>query len=193
MIRPAPDPQRVIVGTFMVLAAVVFAVAPLPLPLRSAGIVLAAYLAFGMGGMPFAYLTALLAPPVGLIAGDAQWLVMLPIVLSGNLLAMLALEFSWRVPALLLSPLLLVTPSAFVHVATQTELFAVSLPWDGAQLTWITLHALVAVLGVLSALLLDRRRARRDDGADRTGGDQRRADGRGGSVRPTSTPARRRA
>ena len=165
MIRPAPDPQRVIVGTFMVLAAVVFAVAPLPLPLRSAGIVLAAYLAFGMGGMPFAYLTALLAPPVGLIAGDAEWLVMLPIVLSGNLLAMLALEFSWRTLALPLSPLLLITPAAFVHVATRTELFAVELPWDGLQTTWLTLHALVAVLGVLSALMLDRRRARRE-GAD---------------------------
>ena len=160
MIRPAPDPQRFIVGTFMVLVAVVFAVAPLPLAVRSAGIVLAAYLAFGVGGMPFAYLAALLAPPAGLIAGDAQWLVMLPIILSSNLLGMLALEFAWRYPALLLSPLLLVTPAAFVQLATQRELFAVELPWDDARTLWLTLHALVAVLGVLSAFLLDRQRAR---------------------------------
>ncbi|QRN80114.1 MAG: hypothetical protein JK586_18665 [Nocardiopsis sp. BM-2018] len=161
MIRTAPDPQRVIIGTFLVLAAVVFAVAPLPLPMRSAGIVLMAYLAFGVGGMPFAYLTALLAPPVGLIAGDAAWLVMLPIILSGNLLGMLALEFAWRYPALLLSPALLVTPALFVQVATQRELFAVVLPWDDARGTWLTLHALVAVLGVLSAFVMDRLRERR--------------------------------
>jgi hypothetical protein len=163
VIRPAPDPQRVIVGTFMVLAAVVFAVAPLPLAARSAGIVLAAYLAFAMGGMPFAYLAALLAPPVGLIAGDAQWLVMLPIILSGNLLAMLALEFGWRYPALVLSPLLLITPAAFVQLATRRELFAVELPWDDTRGAWLTLHVLVAVLGVLSAFMLDRRRARREE------------------------------
>lgn len=163
MIRPAPDPQRLIIGTFMVLAAVVFAVAPLPLAVRSAGIVLAAYLAFGVGGMPFAYLAALLAPPAGLIAGDAQWLVMLPIILSGNLLGMLALEFGWRYPALLLSPLLLVTPAAFVQLATQRELFAVELPWEDARALWLTLHALVGVMGVLSAFMLDRLRMRRSE------------------------------
>ncbi len=182
MIRPAPDPQRVIVGTFMVLAAVVFAVAPLPLALRSAGVVLSAYLAFGMGGMPFAYLAALLAPPAGLIAGDAEWLVMLPIMLSGNLLGMLALEFGWRYPALILSPLLLITPAAFVQAATQRELFAVALPWDDTRATWLTLHALVAALGVLSAFMLDRRRARRESDTP----NKARAVGR-------PTPARRRA
>lgn len=163
MIRTAPDPQRVIVGTFLVLAAVVFAVAPLPIAVRSAGIVLCSYLAFGMGGMPFAYLAALVAPPVGLIAGDAEWLVMLPIMLSSNVLAMIALEFSWRYPALALSPLLLVVPPLFVQLATRSELFAVALPWAGQETAWITLHALVAVLGVLSAFMLDRLRARRAD------------------------------
>ena len=185
VIRTAPDPQRVIIGTFLVLAAVVFAVAPLPLAMRSAGIVLMAYLAFGVGGMPFAYLTALLAPPVGLIAGDAAWLVMLPIVLSGNLLGMLALEFAWRYPALVLSPLLLVTPALFVQIATQRELFAVALPWDDARGAWVTLHALVAVLGVLSAFVMDRMRARRS--AERP--DERAS--RSGQARPA--PARRRA
>ncbi|TVR95207.1 MAG: hypothetical protein EA416_02290 [Trueperaceae bacterium] len=184
VIRTAPDPQRVIVGTFLVLAAVVFAVAPIPLPMRSAGIVLMAYLAFGMGGMPFAYLTALLAPPVGLIAGDAEWLVMLPIILSGNLLGMLALEFAWRYPALLLSPLLLVTPAAFVQLATQRELFAVALPWDDGRGTWLTLHVLVAVLGVLSAFVMDRVRGRR--AAAPAAEAEPRASG------PRPTPARRR-
>lgn len=185
VIRPAPDPQRVIVGTFLVLAAVVFAVAPLPLPMRSAGIVLMAYLAFGVGGMPFAYLTALLAPPVGLIAGDADWLVMLPIVLSGNLLAMLALEFAWRYPALLLSPLLLVTPAAFVQFATRGELFAVRLPWDDDPGAWLILHALVAVMGVLSAFVMDRMRERRAATSAPEAGP------RAGGPRPA--PARRRA
>jgi predicted outer membrane lipoprotein len=160
VIRVAPDPQRVIVGTFMILAAVVFAVAPLSVTFRSAGVVLFSYLAFGIGGMPFAYLAALLAPPIGLITGDADWLVMLPIVLSGNLLAMLALEFAWRYPALALSPLLLVTPAIFVQAATRRELFAIELPWDEAQGTWIVLHLLVAAFGILTAFVLDRRRGR---------------------------------
>ncbi len=172
-----------IVGTFMVLAAVVFAVAPLPLALRSAGIVLSSYLAFSVGGMPFAYLAALMSPPVGLIAGDAEWLVMLPIILSGNLLGMLALEFAWRYPALVLSPLLLVTPAAFVQAATQRELFAVALPWDDARSTWLTLHLLVAVLGVLSAFMIDRLRSKR--------GAEEPSEARSAAHR--ASPARRRA
>lgn len=174
MIRVAPHPQRIIVGAFLVLAAIVCAVAPMPVVFRSVGVVLFSYLAFGMGGMPFAYVAALLAPPIGLLSGSTDWLVMLPIVLSGNLLAMLALEYAWRYPALLLSPLLLIAPSLFVISATQSELFAVELPWAGAERTWLTLHLLVALLGILAAFVLDRRRSRRaaderpsDDGARR--------------------------
>jgi hypothetical protein len=163
VIRVAPDPQRVIIGAFLVLAAVVCAVAPMPIVLRSAGVVLFSYLAFGMAGMPFAYLAALLAPPLGLLSGSADWLVMLPIVMSGNLLGMLGLEFAWRYPALVLSPLLLVTPAAFVQVATRSELFAIALPWDDARGTWITLHLLLSLLGILTAFVLDRRRRRLDD------------------------------
>ncbi len=162
MIRTAPEPQRTIVGIFVVLAAVVIAVAPLPVSLRSASIALLAYLAFAVGGMPFAYLTALVGPALGLVAGDADWLVMLPIVLSGNLLAMLGLEYAWRWTAIVVSPLLLVVPALFVQAMARRELFRVELPWDDGRGAWVGLHLLVGVFGVLVAILVERRR-RRDD------------------------------
>lgn len=160
MIRTAPLPQSLLIGTFLFLAAVVSAVAPVPLLYRSLGILLFSYLAFGVGGMPFAYLSALLAPAIGLISGDPAWAVMLPLVLSSNLLAMLGLEFAWRLPALLVSPLALAVPLVFVRTASKIELFAVELPWDGSSALWIVLHLLVAVAGIVIALVLDRRRAR---------------------------------
>jgi uncharacterized membrane protein len=180
VIRVAPDPQRVIIGTFFVLAAVVCAVAPVPVLFRSLGVVLFAYLSFGIAGMPFAYLTALLAPPIGLFGGSSDWLVMLPIVMSGNLLAMLALEYGWRYPALLLSPALLVTPALFVQAMTRRELFAVELPWDGGHGAWLTLHVLVALLGILASFVLDRRRGRQATA---------RAAGAPGDTRPPVRPA----
>ena len=161
MIRTAPAPQNVIVGGFFVLLAVVAAVAPVPLVFRSLGILFASYLAFAMGGMPFAYLTALLAPPVGLVRGDVEWLVMLPIILSSNLLGMLGLEFSWRYAALAVSPLLVMAPLAFVSVMSERSLFAVELPWDPGSVQWIFLHGLIALGGVLVGVMLDRRRASR--------------------------------
>jgi hypothetical protein len=162
VIRVAPDPQRVIIGTFLVLAAALCAVAPLPVLFRSVGVVLFSYLAFGVGGMPFAYLAGLLAPPLGLLSGSLEWLVMLPIVMSGNLLALLGLEYAWRYPALLVSPALLVVPALFVQLATRSELFAVALPWDETRATWVPLHLLVALLGLLTAFVLDRRRRREE-------------------------------
>lgn len=158
MIRPAPEPQRTFVGIFLVLAAVVVAVTPLPVSLRSATIVLISYLAFAVGGMPFAYLAALLGPALGLVVGDAAWLVMLPIVMSGNLLAMLGLEYAWRWAALVVSPLLLVIPALFVQAMAQRELFRVILPWDDGRGAWVGLHVLVGVFGVLIAILVERRR-----------------------------------
>jgi hypothetical protein len=160
VIRTAPEPQRTIIGTFLVLAAVVAAVAPMAVSLRSAAIALLAYFAFAVGGMPFAYLAALVGPALGLVAGDVDWLVMLPIVLSGNLLALLALEFAWRWWAVLLSPALLIVPAAFVQSMAQRELFRVELPWDDARGAWLGLHALVGVFGVLVAILIERRRTR---------------------------------
>jgi hypothetical protein len=160
VIRTVAMPQRFFIGLFFFLAAVVCAAAPMPLLFRSLGILLSAYLAFAAAGMPAAYVTALLAPPVGLIGGDVDWLVMLPVVLSGNLLAMIGLEYGWRYFSLLLSPLLLVLPAVATWQLPKQELFEVALPWDGQQGTWVALHLLVAVAGVLVALYLDRRRAR---------------------------------
>lgn len=160
MIRTAAMPQKLFIGLFLFLAAVVFAVAPLPLLFRSLGIVLCSYLAFGVAGMPAAYLTALLAPPLGLIRGDQDWLIVIPIVLSGNLLAMLGLEFTWRAVAVIVSPVLLVMPALVTWQLSQQTLFEVTLPWTGQESTWVLLHLLVAVAGVLVAIYLDRRRSR---------------------------------
>lgn len=160
MIRTAPAPQSTIIGVFLFLAAVVVAVAPLPLLFRSLGTLLFAYLAFAMAGMPAAYLTALLAPALALILQDRGWLVMLPIVMSSNLLGMLGLEYAWRTPALVVSPVLVGIPLLVAWQAAQRPLFEVALPWDGIQGTWLLTHVLIAFGGVLVALYLDRRRSR---------------------------------
>lgn len=159
MIHTLPRPQNIIVGTFLFLLAAVCAAAPIPLLYRSLGIVLCTFLAFSAGGMPFAYLTALLAPPIGLINGDQNWLVMLPIIMSSLLLAVLALEYAWRYPALILSPLLYVIPQFIAMRLSRNELFAVTLPWEPAQ-NWVGIHALTALGGVLVAVYLDRLRER---------------------------------
>jgi len=164
MIRTAPMPQRLFAGVFFFLAAVVCAAAPMPMLFRSLGIALSAYLAFAAAGMPAAYLAALLAPPVGLIGGDPDWLVMLPVVVSGNLLAMLGLEFGWRYAAVLASPTLLVAPAFAAWQLAKRPLFEVELPWGTGEATWVALHFLVAALGVLLALYVDRRRAARAEG-----------------------------
>jgi hypothetical protein len=158
--RVSPAPQRFVIGTFILLAAVAFAVAPLPLALRSVGILLASYLSFSVGGAPAAFTTALLAPAAGLITGSEEWLVMLPIVLASNLLAMIGLEFAWRYPALVVSPALLAIPPIFVLYMSRQELFSVHLPWEPSAGMWIALHALTALAGVLVAVYLDRRRER---------------------------------
>ncbi len=158
MIRTAPMPQRLFAGLFFLLAAVVCAVAPMPVLFRSLGIALSAYLGFAAAGMPVAYLCALVAPPIGLIGGDPDWLVMLPIVLSGNLLAMLGLEFGWRYGSILLSPILLVAPAFVSWQLSRKPLFEVVLPWHASEGTWVALHFLVAAFGILVALYLDRRR-----------------------------------
>jgi hypothetical protein len=158
--RTAPVPQNLIIGAFLFLAAIVFAVSPLPVVYRSLGILLTAYLAFSAGGLPFAYLIAVVAPPVGLITGNADWLVLLPIVISSNLLAMLGLEYAWRYPAIIVSPLLALVPPFVAAVLAHTRLFAVDLPWGVSSGAWLLLHALIALLGVLAAVYLDRKRER---------------------------------
>lgn len=167
MIRTAPPPQSIVVGVFLFLLAAVSAVAPMPPLLRSLGIVLASYLAFGMGGMPYAYVTALLTPPIGLLGGDADWLVLLPVVMSSNLLAMLGLEYGWRWGALAISPALLAAPPLVTWTLSNRQLFQVELPWQPNGGIWVLLHVLVALAGVLSAIMLERRRLRGEDGAQR--------------------------
>ena len=159
MIRTLPAPQNVIIGSFLVLAAAAFAAAPLGIMLRSLGILVISYLAFSVGGTPFAYLSALIAPPVGLIGGDPSWLVMLPIVMSGTLLGMLGLEYAWRYPALIVSPLLVVLPHFVASRLATQSLFSVELPW-GNPANWLGLHLLAALAGTLVCVYLDRRRER---------------------------------
>jgi hypothetical protein len=159
MVHTLPKPLNIVVGIFLFLLAAVCAAAPIPLVYRSLGIVLATYLAFSSSGMPFAYLTALVSPLIGLIARDPNWFVMLPITLSSLLLGVLALEFSWRYPALILSPLLFIIPQFVAMRLSKDELFAVQLPWEPAS-NWVNLHFLVAFAGVLVTIYLDRRRER---------------------------------
>ncbi len=154
-----PAPQSYIIGVFLVLLAAVLAISPLGLLYKSLGILLAMYLAFSVSGMPFAYLIALLAPPVGLLSGDPDWLVMLPLVMTSLLLAALGLEFAWRYPALLVSPLLYVLPQFIAYRLSQQELFAVSLPWAPVP-SWLLLHGLMALAGTLLAVYWERRRER---------------------------------
>jgi len=161
VIRTAAEPGRTIIGTFLLLAAMAAALAPMAVSLRSTAVVLLAYFAFSVAGMGFAYLTALVAPAVGLLGGDTAWLIMLPVILSGNLLGMIGLEFAWRAPALIISPLLLVTPALVVLLLSRQSLFRIELPWDDGNGAWVPLHLLSALFGVLIALWVDRHRARR--------------------------------
>ncbi len=161
MKRTGAGPQAAILGLFLFLAAAVFAVAPLPPVLRSALILLTGYSAFTFAGMPWAYATVLVAPAIGLLSGSSDWLVMLPIILASNLLAFLGLDYAWRLPALVISPLLQVTPQLVAVTLARQELFFVELPWGTGSGTWIALHGLVALLGMLLALIMDRRRQNR--------------------------------
>lgn len=158
-VRTLPFPQNVIVGAFLVLAAAAFAAAPFDLSLRSVGILLVTYLAFSVAGSPFAYLSALIAPPVGLIGGDPNWLIMLPIIMSSTLLGVLGLEYAWRYPALIISPLLAAAPHFVAARLAEQSLFSIALPWLNPS-SWLWLHALGALGGVLVCIFFDRRRER---------------------------------
>ena len=147
-----------IVGTFFFLLAVVVAVAPLPVVVRSLGVVLCSYAAFAYAGLPFAFAAALLAPVAGLLTGGEAWLIMLPLMLTSGLLAFLGLDYAWRKGALLVSPLLYALPQLIVWGLSQRSLFAVSLPWSPSFPAWLGLHALAALAGTFGALVVTRRR-----------------------------------
>lgn len=155
------DFRRVIISLFLVLLALVLVVSPLPMLLRSLGILLLSYVAFGWGGITLAYLVALLVPPAGLLTGDQDWLVMLPLVLSSGLLALIGLEYTWRYPAILISPLLYVTPQLFVWLVSYQPLFVIDLPWEPSASTWISLHGLAALFAMLVLIYLERRKEQR--------------------------------
>lgn len=144
-------PHTLIVGTFLFLLAVVLAVAPLPLLARSLGVVLCSYAAFAFAGLSFAFAAALLAPVAGLLTGGETWLILLPLMLVSGLLALLGLDYAWRVPALVVSPLLYVLPQLIVWALSQRSLFAVALPWTPSLPLWLGLHALAAVVGTVGA------------------------------------------
>jgi hypothetical protein len=160
MTRPS-DFQRIIISLFLVLLALVLAVSPLPMLLRSLGLLLLSYAAFGWGGITLAYLVALLVPPAGLLTGDPDWLVMLPLILSSGLLAMAGLEYAWRYPAILISPLLYIAPQLFVWLVSYQPLFAINLPWEPSARTWISLHGLAALFAMLLLIYLERFKERR--------------------------------
>ena len=153
------NPQKSIISIFLFLAAAAFAISPLNMEYRTAGIVVMSYLAFSTGGLPFAYLTALLAPIIGLIGGDNQWLIMLPIILSSLFLAVLGLEYSWRYAAIIISPLLFISPQLIADYLSKKQLFFVQLPWEPAD-KWIYLQLLTAVGSVLLVIYIDRLRER---------------------------------
>ena len=161
MIRTLPTPQNFIIGTFVFLAAVVCVLAPIPLLYRSLGLLFATYLAFSVAGTPLAYLTAIISPLAGLVGGDLSWLILLPILLASLLLAVLGLEYAWRYPALLVSPLLYITPQWLGQFLSKKELFAIQLPWEPAE-SWISIHLLAAVAATLVVIYIDRMRERRE-------------------------------
>ena len=154
---PAANPASyLIVGLFFFLLAVVLAVAPLPVLVRSLGIVLCSYAALAFAGLPFAFAAALLAPVAGILTGGETWLVLLPLMLVSGLLAFLGLDYAWRWGALLVSPLLYVLPQVIVWQLSQRSLFSVVLPWSPSAPVWLGLHALVALGGTAGALFATR-------------------------------------
>lgn len=162
--------RALILGLFLFLAAAACAVAPLPLVLRSAGILLFSYVSFTVAGSQMALFTSLLAPILGLLSGSEEWLVMLPIILASNLLGMLGLDYAWRYAALLVSPALVAAPLLTSVVLSRQELFLVDLPWADGGTNWLILHVLIALFGVLAALLLERRqRQQREAAREQTG------------------------
>lgn len=166
MTRLVPMPGRLFIALFLFLAAAVLAAVPLPIVYRSIGTVLFGYFAFATAGLPAAYVTVLVAPMIGAIRGDLEWFIMLPIVLSANLLAMLGLEFGWRNFAILISPVLLVLPPVVAWQLSQRELFEVALPLTGHELEWVLLHLLTGVIGVIAAVFFERSRERAHTAAE---------------------------
>lgn len=158
MIRTAPQPYNLFVGAGLILLSVVVALLPIATLYRSVAILLCAYLAFSNSGTAAAYIIVLFSPLFGLRYETSQWLVLLPIMLSTNLLAILGLDYGWRYGAIILSPLLCALPQIVAWQGAQHPLMNVVLPWEPSATTWLTLHVLTAVAGVAMGLALDYKR-----------------------------------
>ncbi len=162
-VRTAPAPQNIIIGVMLLIAAGIFAVAPLPMLYRSLGILFCATLAYSYSGAFFAQAIVLVAPCFGLLLDSGDWLVMLPIILSSGILGMLTLDFAWRYPAILLAPLFYLLPTVFAWQLAQRRLFEVTLPWEPSAEVWIGAHGLTIFAGTLIAVFLDRRRGKAEE------------------------------
>jgi len=160
MIRTAPQPYNVFVGAGLIVLSIAIALSPLATLYRSVALLFCAYLAFSNSGTPAAYVIVLFSPLFGLRVETDTWLVLLPVMLSTNLLAMLGLDYGWRYGAIVLSPLLAVLPSIIAWQGSLHPLFDVNLPWQPDARTWIVMHAVVAFAGVVIGLALDYKRAR---------------------------------
>lgn len=147
-------------GAFVLLLALVLAVSPLSMLVRSLGILFLGYTALAFSGLPLALACVLIAPLAGLLAAGNSWLIMLPIMLVSGLLALLGLDFAWRLPALFVSPLLTVLSQVLVLQLSQRSLFAVALPWEPNPQLWIILHGVTALVGTAMVIYLSGRDAR---------------------------------
>lgn len=152
--------RSLLIGIFLCLLAAVFAILPLPIFVRSIVLLFLAYMAVGFANIGFAYLIVLIIPVVGIFVDSAAWLIMSPVIMSAGLLAMLALEYTWRRMAVLASPLFWLLVPLFVHFVSQHRLFALELPWNDGMtwweqtpLVWILLHGIVALIGSLIATI----------------------------------------
>ncbi len=149
-----------IIGIFLCLLAAVFAILPVPIFVRSIALLFLAYLAVAFANIGFSYLIVLIVPVVGILFDSNTWLVLSPVIMSAGLLAMLALEYTWRRLAVIASPFFWLLVPLFVHVVSQHRLFELQLPWNNGMtwweqspLVWIMLHGIVAFVGSIIAVM----------------------------------------
>ena len=150
--------RSLIIGLFLCLLAAVIAILPIPIFVRSIVLLFLAYLSVAFANIGFSYLIALIVPVVGIFVDSAAWLILSPVIMSAGLLAMLALEYTWRRLAIIASPFFWLLVPIFVHFVSQHRLFELELPWNDGMtwweqtpLVWIILHGIVALVGSILA------------------------------------------
>ena len=150
--------RTLIIGLFLCLLATVFAILPIPIFVRSIVLLFLAYLAVAFANIGFSYLIVLIVPVLGIFIDSEAWLILSPVIMSAGLLAMLALEYTWRRLAIIASPFFWLLVPVFVHFVSQHRLFELELPWNNGMtwweqspLGWIILHGIVALVGSILA------------------------------------------